>query len=177
MQARIVLQLVSSLFALSTFTACERQTPASSPPLPAQFDPEVSAKIDRLEQQLLFLESRVNSLEADSSAEISVENERYGLVRTRHGNFTISAKAVTPYLDGFKVVLQIGNLTSADFEGAEISVAWGSPFKNRKEFKLLNRFSAGSFSDAEVALTPAKAEDVKKLIVGISVNQLVLRTR
>ncbi len=117
----------------------------------------------------------MDGLQVDSSALISTEDKLYGLVRTTHGTFTIAAKNVTPYLDGFKVVLDVGNLTSADFSGAELSITWGANFGQKKQFKLLDRFRAGFFSDVEVALTPAKAEDVKKLIADISVNQLVLR--
>jgi hypothetical protein len=60
-------------------------------------------------------------------------------------------------------------------DGAEISVGWGSG--QRKQFKVTNNFRAGSFTQVEVAITPAKSDDVKQLVVGISVDKLVLLTR
>jgi outer membrane murein-binding lipoprotein Lpp len=165
-----------AVLAFTTLAGCDRQTSPSTTPSPsAQVMHDLSAKIDRLEAQIRRLESRVDSLEVGSSAVISTEDELYGLARTSHGTFVISAKRVTPYLDGFKVLLEIGNLTSANFLGAEISVSWGSAFGNSRRFKVLNRFNAGSFTDVEVALTPAKAEDVKRLATSILVDQLNLR--
>lgn len=173
------LGVILLFFALITLSACDRQIPASAAPSPstAHFDLELAAKIDRLEQELRAIEARVNNIQLDSSALISTENEDYDLVKTRYGTFTISAKSLTPYLDGFKAVLQVGNLTTAEFAGAEISVAWGAGYGTRKVFKVLNRFRPGSFTEVELALTPAKPEDVKKLWTTISVNQLVLLTR
>jgi hypothetical protein len=171
-----LLQRAGCLLVLTACIACDRQiSPSSASYPPAQANSDLSKKIEALEAQVWLLENRMNSVETDSSAMINTEEDLYGIVRTRHGTFTISTKSMTPFLDGFKVGFQVGNLTSADFEGANMSVAWGSGFGNKKQFKLVDRFRAGTFTDVEVALTPAKAEDVKKLLTGISVDKLVLR--
>jgi hypothetical protein len=134
-----------------------------------------------------MLQFRVDNLES-GDASISTEEHAFGVAKTEFGSFTISTRAVTPYLDGFKVKLSIGNLTSADFNGARITVTWGPPFdkknpsesfrkQQKKEFSVTNRLSSGAWTDLEVVLTPAKPEDVKTLSVGIKLNQLALRIR
>jgi len=76
----------------------------------------VDSRLAQVEQQVRQLQSRIDRLEPDEqTANISTEENLYGLARTKYGTFTISAKVVTPYLDGFRVTLSIGNLTSADF--------------------------------------------------------------
>lgn len=168
-------------------TSCNQGT--QSPP-PAPSAPKVqnlSEEVRNLKTDLLKLQFRVDALES-GDASVSTEEQGYGIAKTNFGAFTISTKAVTPYLDGFKVRLRIGNLTSADFNGAKVTVSWGPPFdeknpdeyfKNQKkrEFSLTNKFSSGAFTDLEVVLTPAKPEDVKTLSVGIQLDQLALRVR
>lgn len=61
------------------------------------------------------------------------------------------------------------------FDGADISIAWGT--NRRKQFKVTDTLRGGSFTQVEMALTPAKPEEVKRLTVGISVDKVVLLTR
>lgn len=146
---------------------------------------DISEKVHGLENDLQALKFRVDVLES-GEASVTTEEEVYGIAKTKFGTFTVLARNVTPYLDGFKVKLRIGNLASANFNGAKISVAWGPSYdnknpgeyyKNRKEkkFDVTDEFSSGSYTDVEVALTPAKPEEVKRLLVGIELNQLSLQ--
>ena len=81
-----------------------------------------------------------------------------------------------------------GQGQSANFNGAKLTVSWGPPFddknpgeyfknQKKKEFSVTNQFSSGAFTDLEVALTPAKPEEVKTFSVGIKLDQLALRVR
>ena len=184
-QLRLKASRLATAIAIFTLIACDRPNPPPRSPvnISPQAGPElveafsyVDSRLAQIEQQIRQVQDRIDRLEQDEqAASISTESGRniYQLARTRYGTFTISAKDVTQYLDGFKVRLEIGNLTSAQFTGAEISVAWGA--SHRKQFQVTNSFRPGTFTEVEVALTPAKSEDVKRLTVGISVNQLVLQ--
>jgi hypothetical protein len=136
---------------------------------------------------LLKLQFKVDALES-GDASVSTEDQGYGVAKTNFGAFTVSTRSVTPYLDGFKVKLRIGNLTSANFNGAKISVSWGPPFdeknpseflknQKKKDFSLTNQFVSGAFTDVDIALTPAKPQDVKSFWVGIQLDQLSMRAR
>lgn len=148
---------------------------------------ELSEQIKKLRSDLFGLQFRVSALEA-GDATVSTEEEGYDVAKTKFGPFTVSTRGATPYLDGFKVKLRIGNLTNADFNGAKLNIAWGPPFdeknfnfeewsKNQKKkgVDLTTRFRSGAFTDVEIVLTPAKAAEIKSFTVGIELNQLALR--
>jgi hypothetical protein len=148
---------------------------------------ELSNQIKELRSDLFVLQFRVSALES-GEATVSTEEETYDIAKTKFGPFTVSSRGATPYLDGFKVKLRIGNLTNAKFHGAKLNIAWGPPYDNKKSnyedwsknqkkktIDLTTSFSPGAFNDIEIALTPAKAEEIKAFTVGIELNQLALR--
>ena len=148
---------------------------------------ELTEQIKKLRSDLFVLQFRVSALES-GEATVSTEEEGYGVAKTKFGPLTVSTRGATPYLDGFKVKLRIGNLTNANFNGAKLNVAWGPPFdeknleewsknQKKKEIDLTTHFLSGAFTDVEIALTPAKAEEIKSFTVGIELNQLSLRVR
>ena len=48
------------------------------------------------------------------------------------GFFVVSLKDITPYLDGFRVTLEVGNLTSARYVGFKLNATWGPRFDYSK---------------------------------------------
>lgn len=149
-------------------------------------------RIPKLEAQLEVQESIHNLLSErvdgifNTPARMSVEDKGYGIARTPYGTLTISAVNTSPYLDGYKIALSIGNLTSATLKGAEVSVVWGLPLdlnnfqayqksRKSKKFKVTNDFPSGAYTDVEVALTPAKPEEIKTISVGVAFDTISLR--
>jgi len=174
LQFFIVLLIISMLLA-----GCNKGSTSS----------DVSNRITELSTDLLLLQLRVSALES-GEATVSTVEEGYDIAKTKFGPFTVSSRGATPYLDGFKVKLRIGNLTNAKFNGAKLNISWGPPYdskkikyeewkKNQKKqtFDLTNSFSPGTFNDIEIALTPAKSEEIKSFTVGIELNQLALRVQ
>lgn len=143
--------------------------------------------VSQLRMDSFFLASRVEALES-GKATVSTEGEGYDVARTRLGPLTVSASGVSPYLDGFKVKLTVGNLTNADFIGAKVTVGWGPPYdgedseewqkkQKKKEMAVTAQFSSGSFTDIEAILTPAQPEDIKSITVGFELSQIALRVK
>ena len=160
--------------------------PASAPiPEPA---PAVSQDdLMKLRFELFALKQRVATLES-GEATVSTDEEGYDVARTKFGPLTVSTRGATPYLDGYKVKLRIGNLTNANFNGAKVKLGWGPPFdaknyqewskaQKSKEVDITTKLASGAFTDVEVSLTPAKPEEVKSFTVGFTLNQLELRAR
>lgn len=149
---------------------------------------ELTDQIKKLRTDLFKLRFRVDALES-SDATVSTEEEGYDVAKTKFGPLTVATRGAKPYLDGFKVKLQIGNLTNANFNGAKLNVGWGPPFdekkdilewsknQRKKEIDLTTRFLSGAFTDVEIVMTPAKAEDIKSITVGIELNRLSLLIR
>jgi hypothetical protein len=121
-----------------------------------------------------------------STVQIS-EGGSYGLARTAHGPVIVSMDKIEPYLDGYKVTLSVGNPTTVTFSDATIEVEWGLPWGNgrsyvetsksrkKKTFSILKSFQPGAYTLTEVALTPAKAEEIKSLSVGVTWSKINMR--
>lgn len=126
---------------------------------------------------------RLNELE-NGSASVSTETRKYGILRNQHGNFTVLANDPRPFLDGYKVRLEIGNFTSVQFNGGKIHVWWSRPYDKKvpdqdmefrdKVFDVTNVFRSGAYTAVDVALTPAKADSVKSLLVGLEFDNVSL---
>jgi len=124
--------------------------------------------IATLENHVSSLSARIDDFQS-AYASVTTEEETYGVARTPFGPFVVLSEAVTPYLDGYKITLNIGNLTMASFHGAMIKVRWGG---RKREVEVTTIFTPGRFSTCEVALTPARAEEIKVIAVGIELRQL-----
>lgn len=172
-------------------SACKQQE-ASSPPASVASSPATAPSVSvddirKLENQVFLLQQRVAALESGEAA-VTTEEEGYDIAHTKFGPLTVSSRGATPFLDGYKVKLRIGNLSNANFNGVKLNLAWGLPFdannpgqwsksQKTKELALTTKLASGTFTDVEVALTPAKPEEIKVFTVGFELNQLELRVR
>jgi hypothetical protein len=205
--------LLALIFSAATITAVAAgQT--KQPPAPQKVgEPSVGAqtenlarRVGELEASLLKLNKTVLELQGrlyrtgykldshvSSQAEVSTEEQVYAVSMTQFGAFTVVSKGVSPYLDGYKVRLLIGNLTSANFSGGKINISWGLPFpdfdsktltddlekyqksQKQKEFEVTNDFPGGSYTELELSLTPAKPDEIKRISVGVNFTTMWLR--
>lgn len=104
-------------------------------------DLEQAQKLDQVEAlagSLRALEQRVSGTErsinilgdevfshdpsVSESVAVSTIGPGYSIARTPHGVFLISASVVSPYLDGYKIRLKVGNMLSATMKGAKLPI-------------------------------------------------------
>lgn len=190
-----------SVLACVLLVGCYQDAPTSPPAnetKPPSTDHSVAVdELKELRSEINQLRRRISSLEA-SEATVSTEEEGYDVARTKFGPLIVSTRSATPYLDGYKVTLRIGNLTSANFNGVKLNLAWGIPrvktdaplhaglddfdewlkwhkLQKKKEVALTTTLDSGAFIDIEVTLTPAKPEEIKSFTVGFELDQLQLR--
>ena len=159
------------------------------------FDKNTTATVEQhikeLRDQTLVTQALVNQLR-EGKASVDTSQEIYGVARNQFGSFPIVAKSVTPHLDGYKIRLEIGNLTLATFHGAVLKIEWGQPFtkgmtpdqikaylndRKNKEFSVTTVFAPGAYTGVDVVLTPATANDVREIDVAITLDRLALRRR
>jgi len=171
-----VLGLFSSTLIL--VTACD-------PPAQQQPNSNSQAQIEALEQKMRALSDQVAdqkaTIEVLKSAEaldraqldginstpawLDTDTHNYNTARNQFGTFPISIEKIEPYLDGYKVSADIGNLTSSTFSGAKVTLGWGA---SSKEFDLTTDFYPDRWTQVELVATPAKASDMKLLTVGVA---------
>lgn len=105
-------------------------------------------------------------------AAVNTTTSQYDVVKTRFGSFLVSAASAKPYLDGYQIKLQIGNLTSFVFNGAKLNVQWGATLNKTSNFDVTNRLVPGAWNYVYITLDPAKAADVKTILVQITLNEV-----
>ena len=164
-------------------SSCDQDRTATAGRTGVSVSAQLLEKVTKLEGEIASLQYRISSLESDD-ATVSTEKEVYGVARTNFGPFVMVSRGVTPHLDGYKITLSIGNLTSATFHGAKLKVGWGprptdgtvdlTNYKDR-EFDVTTVFYPGAYSLVEISLTPAKADEVRRISVGMHLNQVALR--
>jgi hypothetical protein len=162
------------LFLSFLIFACEKK--AVIPP-PVSHSPDkkesLDEKVNRLQRELIRLRMQVGNM-SDGSAEVSTEEKGYSIAQTKYGSFAVVCRNVTPYLDGYKAQLGVGNLTNARFNGAKISLLWGTDYSKNKDMSVTNSFLPGRYTNVEVVLTPAKPEDIRTFSVAFDFDQLAL---
>ena len=153
---------------------CEKNSssPSSLQPAPEKQE-TLEEKVKRLERELFILKMQVGNM-SGGSVEVSTEDMGYYIAQTKYGSFAVVCENVTPYLDGYKTQLSVGNLTNARFNGAKIGLHWGKDYNNSKVMSVTNSFLPGRYTTVEVILTPAKPEDIKTFSVTLEFVQLAL---
>lgn len=117
----------------------------------------------------------------------------YQRIDTSIGSLLVSVKSVTPYLDGYKVTLAIGNPYTIDFNGFNISCKWGASFtytngvvsnyeavqssQKTRDLQQTDVLLRGYWNPVELMLSPATADEIKNLRISITPNTISLLTK
>ena len=168
---------VGSSFALS---ACDGQRGASGGA--ATSSEEVRSQIDSLESKVTELAGRLNSVEV---ALLDCSSAGYDQVNTPMATFLVACDDATPYLNGFKLNLRIGNLTMATFSAPELRLRWaaelldfirdsGSTAVGHTSAKLTTDLRPGSWTKATVVVAPATPEQMKNIELRLVVDMVTL---
>jgi hypothetical protein len=153
-----------------------------------------------LEERLNQLIRRVYTLELEKTANSSVTIDpglpkAYQRLDSTTGSFFVLLESVTPYLDGQKVTLTIGNPSSATYSGFTLKVKWGpryptydpkdsveyfkqlelvSKSTQQRDIKLTDSLIGGRWNRVSFNLTPAAAKDFGRLELEIVTDTMQL---
>ena len=105
----------------------------------------------------------------------------------------IAVRNLTPYLDGYKMTIEIANPYNMTFDGFQVSCNWGTSFKYSKgavtnyaevaasQKKLDERQTAvlasGWWNPVELTITPATAEEIKNVWISIKPDAINLHRK
>ena len=131
----------------------------------------MQSEIDDLSLRVLELESNQNlykSIYLDTS-----HPKTYQRIETITGIFLIMFSDITPYLEGYKINLLIGNPSSAMYKGFTLKITWGKKFDSKqmkyrewkeslkhKNFSFVDTLMSGTWNKAQVIISPAKPEEL-----------------
>jgi hypothetical protein len=199
---RIVEILLSSFLVMTALFGQQAGVPKKNTPASSGVDrKEVEAlrgEIAILRKQIESLREQVTSLQnnmASNSLDVyKLKHEvaefdpsspgPYERVDTSVGPLLVSIGKVEPYLDGYKVGLEIGNPLSVTFNGFDIQAAWGPRYKigqnyakwlvarQEKKISLTDRLSPGRWTPIEIILPSTESKDFGYLSIQLTVNNL-----
>lgn len=168
-------------------------------------DPKMSGRISTLEveneagkvkiadlyKRLLGAELKIWVLEATKNLYASAtfdpaEATAYQRVDTIVGPLTISVDDVKPHADGVRVRLNVGNVTTAKFNGGLFKIKWGSRFEKgtnyrewlgtmrEAEHKFTNDLSPGTWNKVTLTLPGVPPEKFGYLELSVETDQITL---
>ena len=166
----------------------------SSPQSSAREIAELRGQIAALQKKVEELESRVNlaylllkdKQDRTDSVTLDLTEPTYQRLDTDNGFFLISSEQATPYLNGYKVTLKIGNPLSVSFSGFKATVKWGKTYDYKqytsesydawqkalqeKQISFADVLERGTWNKVELVLAPATAEQLGYVNVSLSTN-------
>ena len=79
-----------------------------------------------IETRLLNVQMEMwSKIESESAAVVDPSSKGYSIARNEYGAFPVVIEDVQPYLDGHKVKLRVGNLTSAAMTDVKLELVYG----------------------------------------------------
>src|SRR5262249_54963737 len=136
---------------------------------------ELKQRIDELEEKVKRAESDIVYLQINQNPYNAIllkvtDTPAYQRLETNMGTILVANQDVTPYLDGYRVRIKVGNPQFITFDGFKINVEWGEPYKaekknfdwasklQSKEFNFTRDLAPGAWTDVTLNLNPATAE-------------------
>jgi hypothetical protein len=105
------------------------------------------------------------------------------------GSFLISVEDAVPYLDGYKVHLNIGNPSAARYRGFKLKLQWAKAFTKfddfaawqewdkaikEKEVSFTETLMPGTWNKIEVIVSPAGVDELGYFHVSLETNTIAL---
>lgn len=140
----------------------------------------LKAELASVKMDTSFNTLMVNLQSESYTAVLSLTDRNYSIVQTGLGFFLLSVQDVTPFANGVKLKVDVGNPQAMTYSGLKFTVLWkktgesNSPDQT-KEIELPQRFVSGSWSRAELVISPAKVDEITNVRVSVSPNQVQLQ--
>lgn len=142
----------------------------------------------RLSFQLSYLQNRNRTVSLDPASP-----KKYQRFDSQDGFFVVSFENAEPYLDGYRVAIEIGNLSSARYVGFKLDTTWGPRYdweksteesykkweelRQKKEFTFTNPLLPGTWNKVELILPATKASQVGFIELSITTDTISFGTR
>lgn len=164
--------------------------------------------IEVLQQQIRSLVREVSQLQLKArryqSLPLDPTEKGYGRIDTSSGFFLVAVRDAKPYLDGYRLILAIGNPTTARYNGFKLKLKWQKPMPEQKEgesdehyskrlhewiqsgtqsghekeFAFTETLYPSSWNPISLTISPATAEELKELeIVSMETSQVSFANR
>lgn len=210
-----IVAVVQTLALMLSPLLCIAQSTKATSPAPTAHSADLQRQIDSLKKKIGELDAELAILKGDSEAagdiatlkgELDVvgdilngkqdkndevllhpSSRDFQRLDTNLGSFLVSIKDVSPYLNGYKIILNIGNPSAADFADATIHLKWGKPYNAKlsmdvwenslrsQDTKLTTNLSSATWNTVEIILAPASPDELQYLRLSMDTPSVILR--
>jgi len=201
MSLRIIL-LAALILAVVSGTQSQAQTKKASTPSPTP-----QKQIDELKSQIAALRAKVSSLEtsvgdcqarlfklelsknAYKAVGLDMTSRDYQRIDTDTGTFLISVEDASRYLDGYRIILHVGNPSYATYKGFKLTVNWNTNYKDgldfqewikaerTKEVSVTESLEPGNWNRVELLLPSTTGEQLGYFVVSMDTSTVALRMK
>jgi hypothetical protein len=199
-----LIQTCLSAVLLFTLTACNKATQTDAAAAAKKTDAleqqvsalgkqldESNAKVTALQGQVGVIQFQTLGL-SDTSPFVVLDptTRAYSIVKTNLGQLLVSVVDFSPYLNGYKLKLAVGNPSFATYNGAKLTVRWATTPKSgvagfdaaawaqtlqSKDLSVTNALLPGAWNQVEIVVAPASADQTGYLALSMVLDQVSLR--
>lgn len=138
---------------------------------------ESERQIGLLWQTLLGLEERTPG----RSAKLDCDSARYAelLPGTGYTVFAAACERIEPYMEGYRVMISLGNPHSAKITNVKGNLIYGESIGSLKkaEWSIGDDLAAGSWKRFTVTVNPAQAKDMRLIFLDFEATTMTLTPR
>lgn len=144
----------------------------------------IQKDLESINSKIFILES---SAETNKAAILDPSNlGGYTRFDSNSGAFLVSLKDLQPYLDGYRVILEIGNPSSVTYNGFNLKAEWGESLYNftgdkkahhiyKRDFSFIQELRPGTWNKVDLAITPIKKDEFGYLKLSIETDTISLK--
>ncbi|HVX56940.1 MAG TPA: hypothetical protein VHA37_04360 [Candidatus Saccharimonadales bacterium] len=194
--ASVVLYLAAGAVGGALIVRHQQQTEDVKQRASAEHLREIEGRLQQLETNLLWANDMIDmeatniiALHRSEAKRLShmvsidpTEQKGYVAVAVPAGSLLLSVRNVEPYLDGYKLNLDIGNPTTATFPGCALYSEWagatngdGSLVSTSKHEHINERLLPGQWTSTEITVSPASLQQLKTLKLRLSAPTLEMQ--
>jgi len=193
---------------LSIFLTCfplnvtsQTETPSATPSSVAEQQREIAdlrAQISALQKKVEYFGSRESLLsirmndkkDREDSVALDLTHSAYQRLDTDNGFLLVSAEQAVPYLNGYKILLKIGNPLSVSYSGFTATIKWAKRYDNNqftndsyaewqksvqeKEISFPDVLEKGTWKKIELIVAPTTAEQLGYLKLSINTKTVII---
>jgi hypothetical protein len=159
---------------------------------------DLQAQVAALQKQVEYFGSRESLLaihvndkkDREDSLTLDLAHSSYQRLDTNNGFLLVSAEPAVPYLNGYKIVLNIGNPLSMSYSGVTAKIKWAKYYDSnqftpdsfaewqksiqQKETSFPDVLEKGTWKKIELIVAPATAEQLGYLKLSINTKTVIV---
>jgi hypothetical protein len=172
-------------------SAAPAQSKSSQPPTH-----EIDEKLAALEKRVTELEGTVQwyKYEIDGKQDktetviLDPSSREFQRLDSDSGTFLVSLADASPYLNGYRINLDLGNPSNAKYSNAKLKITWGPAIKDfskydewkaslhEKDVDITSNLEPGAWNHETIDLIPCSSNDLGYLKVSLQTPTVILHT-